>query len=650
MASDARREADGDVAAGVTQDSFQRYLHAVVEAVPCAVSVKLASDLSYVVVNRAARELLGARLGALGKTDRDLFPAREARRIQSDDQCVLASGVAGPVIVDDLTTSRGIRRFSTQKFPVVGIEGASDLLITVSEDVTASAQLLSNTNMWEEVFEHSARGMVVGRPDGTTLDLMNPAFAQLFGSTLEELAGRPLLDIFDPSVHDTVIAMLELVRADGQRRFETLCRRKNGSTFPAVIEATAAKSADGTARYRVIRIQDVSLLKSQEQTLRHDRDQAERANAAKSLFIAAMSHELRTPLNVILGFSQVMQLDDLTATQAESVGHILQAGRHLLAIIDDALDISRVESEGIALTLQPVRVTTIVGSVLALMQPLAESAGIRMVNESKNSRLYAMADQHRLLQVLLNLTTNAINYNVPGGEVRLHVARRSRSVNISVTDSGLGIPPGSAKRLFVPFDRLGREGSNIEGTGLGLSLSKALAEAMGGTITAAPNEGPGTTFTLALEACPPSERVLGSSWTLTATEDRLQQVLFIEGSLASIGLMEEVLRLRPHLGILNAMQAGIGIQLARHHQPDVIILDANLPDLTGEETVRRLSKDPRTRDIPLIMAGAAGGARHSAAPTKHRPQVYLTNPIQISELLAAIDAVIGTREDVQIQG
>jgi CheY-like chemotaxis protein len=340
-----------------------------------------------------------------------------------------------------------------------------------------------------------------------------------------------------------------------------------------------------------------------------------------------------------------MQLGDLTPAQAENVGHIVEAGRHLRAVIDDVLDISKVESRAIALTLQPVRVATIVGSALALVQPLADAAGIRLINESKNSRLYAMADQHRLLQVLLNLATNAINYNVPGGEVRVKVGRQSRTVNISVVDSGLGIPPGSSQRLFAPFDRLGREGGEVEGTGLGLSLSKVLAEAMGGTITAAPNDGQGTTFTLTLEASPSSDRALGSSWALAGVEGKPQQVLFIDDSLASIALMEEVLRLRPHLGVLNAMQAGIGLELARHHQPDVIILDANLPDLTGKETLRRLANDPRTRGIPVIMAGAIAQPRDQTTPPKRRRLVYLTEPIQIAELLGAIDAVLGVSKE-----
>jgi CheY-like chemotaxis protein len=168
---------------------------------------------------------------------------------------------------------------------------------------------------------------------------------------------------------------------------------------------------------------------------------------------------------------------------------------------------------------------------------------------------------------------------------------------------------------------------------------------MGGTITAAPNDGQGTTFTLTLEASPSSDRALGSSWALAGVEGKPQQVLFIDDSLASIALMEEVLRLRPHLGVLNAMQAGIGLELARHHQPDVIILDANLPDLTGKETLRRLANDPRTRGIPVIMAGAIAQPRDQTTALRRRRLVYLTEPIQIAELLGAIDAVLGVSKE-----
>ena len=514
----------------------------------------------------------------------------------------------------------------------------------VSEQVTAEPQRPGDATIWQHVFEHSSRGIVVGLPDGTTLQLMNSAFARLFGSTVEELSGSPLMDVFEPSVHSNVAAMLELARRNEQHKFETLCRRKDGTTFPAVVEVTAVKEADGTVHYRVIRIEDVSLLKSRERALRDDRDEANRANTAKSLFVASLSHELRTPLNVILSFAQVMQFDDLSPIQAESVAHILQAGNHLLAVIDEALDISSVESGRITLTLEPVLVSGILNSVEELMQPLAETAGIRLVNESKRSALCAVADKHRLQQILLNLTTNAINYNVPDGEVRFRIRRQGGMVNISVIDTGLGIPPGRSHRVFVPFDRLGREAMNIEGTGLGLSLSKGLAEAMGGTIIAAPNAGPGTTFTLTLGASR-SARGAGQSAVAPAVEEERGQVLFIVDSPASIELIGAIHDHRPGLRVLSAMQAGIGLELARYHHPDVIVLDAYLPDLTGEETRLRLSKDQRMNAIPVIMASAEARRRKHDVPLTEGDPAQRTKRIEISELLAAVDASLGAGED-----
>ena len=203
----------------------------------------------------------------------------------------------------------------------------------------------------------------------------------------------------------------------------------------------------------------------------------------------------------------------------------------------------------------------------------------------------------------------------------------------------------------MPFDRLGREQGNVEGTGLGLSLSKALVEAMGGSISASRNSGPGTTFKVALEACPAYGATRGEPHSAFADVGRRHpQILFIEDSLASIGLIEEILQLRPSIGVLTAMQAGIGLQLARHHQPGLIILDAYLPDLTGAETARRLAEDPRTRDIPVIMASTEAKPRRGTSSLKNRSRTHLTKPIESRELLAAIDDLFGPGREFGLPG
>lgn len=621
-----------------------QFLDFIVDAIPCLVFVKRADDLTYVRINRVAREALGlSGSSVIGKTDLEVLAFEDAARIQADDRRVVASRAMGEAFEEELRTRRGARWFCTRKVPVVGVEGLPEVLLTFSEDITEQRELRTTSEMWDQVFHHAERGIVVGSPDGDTLEMMNPAFPLMFGYTLEELAGKPLIDIFAPEARADVPAMFELVRLSGQHTFESVCVRKDGGTFPVLVDATSVKDALGNVHHRAIRVQDTTLLKSKERALRADRTEAERANEAKSQFLSRMSHELRTPLNVILGFAQVMQLDGLNGTQDESVGHILQSGRHLLALIDEALDISRVESGHLALSLEAVKVAEPVLEVLGLLRQMAETDGVRLFGSDVDSGCYVIADRHRLKQVLMNLVANAIKYNVRGGYVRVECKREGPVAAISVTDTGIGFPKGSTDRLFSPFDRLGQEAGEVEGTGLGLSLSKALVEAMGGSITAAPNTEAGSVFTVRLKA---SERADAAPEAFEPVADGHGQpsteglVLYIEDNLANFRLVEQVLARRPGVRVLPAMQARMGLQLALDHQPDLILLDLHLPDMSGEETLQRLFRNPMTRSIPVVIASADATPRRLQRLLSLGARAYLTKPIDIRLLLETIDSLL----------
>ncbi len=603
------------------------------------VFVKSARDLKFIRVNSTAQKLLGlSEPELIGKTDRDIFPPGEAARIQRDDWTVLDAGNVGPVFEESLITRFGRRWFWTQKVPVPGIDGRPDLLLTFSEDVTEQRGLRTASQMWEQVFHDAERGIVVGTPDGTTLDLMNPAFARMHGYTVEELAGTPLLDIFAPEARRAVPAMLELVRRDGQHTFESFHLRKNGTAFPVLVDATAVKDAQGNVQYRALNVQDISQLKSAERGLRADRAEAERANEAKSQFLSRMSHELRTPLNVILGFAQVMQLDDLTPSQSENVDHILQAGRDLLALIDDVLDISRVESGKMALSVESVGVAEMAEEVLRLMRPLADRHGVRVAQTTPECDYRVFADRQRLKQVLLNLVSNGIKYNVRGGYLTVECVATESEVSISVSDTGVGIPNDSVERLFAPFERLGKEGTQIEGTGLGLSISKSLVEAMGGTISAARRAQQGSVFTVHLKRSQlPQGDPAPAATNAESSGGATGLVLYIEDNLASFQLVEKVLSQRPGVKVLPAMQAGIGLQLAQDYQPDLILLDLHLPDMTGEEVLQQLRHNPQTWSIPVVVASADATSRRLERLLELGAKVYLTKPIDVRELLDTID-------------
>ena len=373
--------------------------------------------------------------------------------------------------------------------------------------------------------------------------------------------------------------------------------------------------------------------------------EADRANLAKSEFLSRMSHELRTPLNAILGFAQLLELDAASAEQQESVGQILRAGRHLLGLINEILDISRIEAGRLQLSLEPVPVQETVRQAIELVQPSAAEAHVTVRAEAIGEALHVQADRQRLQQVLLNLLSNGVKYNRAGGTVTVACRETTaRWLRIEVTDTGQGITADKLARLFTPFDRLGAEASAVEGTGLGLALSKSLVEAMGGALQVRSQPEEGCTFwvELAVVAGPGEREVAAVSAPVVeeAGPREAQKILYIEDNLSNLTLVESILSRRPGTTVLSAMQGRVGVDLARDHRPALILLDRHLPDIPGEEVFRQLQADSRTRDIPVIVLSA------DAMPSRMRQfldggvRAYLTKPLDVPALLAAIDEVL----------
>ena len=374
--------------------------------------------------------------------------------------------------------------------------------------------------------------------------------------------------------------------------------------------------------------------------------EADRANLAKSEFLSRMSHELRTPLNAILGFAQLLELDAASAEQQESVGQILRAGRHLLGLINEILDISRIEAGRLQLSLEPVPVQETVRQAIELVQPSAAEAHVTVRAEAIGEALHVQADRQRLQQVLLNLLSNGVKYNRAGGTVTVACRETTaRWLRIEVTDTGQGITADKLARLFTPFDRLGAEASAVEGTGLGLALSKSLVEAMGGTLKVRSEPEVGCTFSVELAVvAAPAEREPIAPVSAPAVDERqpgeAQKILYIEDNLSNLTLVESILARRPGTTVLSAMQGRVGVDLARDHRPALILLDRHLPDIPGEEVFRQLQADSRTRDIPVIVLSA------DAMPSRMRQfldggvRAYLTKPLDVPELLAAIDEAL----------
>jgi signal transduction histidine kinase/ActR/RegA family two-component response regulator len=388
------------------------------------------------------------------------------------------------------------------------------------------------------------------------------------------------------------------------------------------------------------------------QELQRANEKLRAANSAKNDFLSRMSHELRSPLGAIMGFGQLLEFADLEEQHKQKVAMILKASRHLLGIVDEVLDISRVEEGTLSISAEAIAVEPLIDDALDLTRPLAEGMEV-VIHDPQLSGAggYVFADNQRLKQVLINLLANAIKYNRRGGEVSVAVASVDGSdrVRISVADTGRGLDQASIEKLFVPFERLGAAVSGIEGTGLGLAVSRSLIEAMGGTIAAASTPGVGSVFWVELDR---SEAVAvdvpsGDEDPLLAVraypgEER--RLLYIEDAVANVQVIEGILERRPSVRLIPAMLGRLGLDLAREHLPHLILLDLHLPDLSGEEVLDELRTDEATRDIPVAIL-SADATRDRAQFLAAGTQAYLTKPIDLRRLLEIFDQFLAVERE-----
>ncbi len=374
----------------------------------------------------------------------------------------------------------------------------------------------------------------------------------------------------------------------------------------------------------------------------------EQATRAKSDFLSSMSHELRTPLNAILGFGEILVSEDIPSTplkKIEFTHHILKAGRHLLALINEILDLTHVESGKMTLYLEPVAIADVLLECQKMTEPMGKKRTVHMAFAPGRGQ-HVQADPMRLKQVLLNLLSNAIKYNRDGGSVVVDVAVvENGRIRISVQDSGIGLHVAQLNELFQPFNRLGQERGPTEGTGIGLVLTKRLVELMGAEIGVNSTPGIGSTFWIELQSAAP--RALGKHAVDEAGLMPIKQpnasrltLLYVEDNLASLKLVQEIIGFRADLRMLSAPDGKLGQELAMAHLPDVILLDLNLPGLSGHEVQKRLQNDPRTQHIPVIALTAdamQSDIERGLAAGFFR---YLSKPINLAEFGDAIDQAL----------
>lgn len=487
-----------------------------------------------------------------------------------------------------------------------------------------------------------------------TILYVNEAGAQYAQRQRAELMGHKLMAVFPGIEQSAVFALYRQVMAE-----RTPLRQEVGFQFPdgsvrwfelcvtPTQEGISSLGLDISERRQLAQRQEIATAQLERQVaertadLQAALDAARQASAAKSTFLSGMSHELRTPMNAILGFSQLLQMQALPDRQMGMVTEIRRAGQHLLALIDDLLDLTRVEAGKVPLSIAPVALADVVSEALSITQDHVERMGIELVNHCA-AEACVLADAVRLRQVIVNLLTNAAKYNREHGRVTIETAvTGDQRLRLSVSDTGQGIPPEQMPRLFHTFERLGAERSGIQGSGIGLALTKQLTELMGGTIGVSSTVGVGSTFWIELPLAQ------GGAATEVVALPRVDEarspvplnVLYIEDNPANLKVVEDLFTTRPHWHLLTAETGPAGLAQAASAPLDAILLDIHLPGMDGYEVLQALRSDSRTRSIPVIALSADAMPEQVARGLQAGFQAYLAKPLDLQRLLAALDAL-----------
>ncbi len=463
-------------------------------------------------------------------------------------------------------------------------------------------------------------GPVVGASYATLLDAELETL-DLGGDTLESTRARRM------AYHDAPTGSIDV-------------RTRDGRSLRVVDRITPERG-------RVRTIYDLTDDVRRQTELDDARRTAEAANAAKTEFLRSMSHELRTPLNAVLGFTQLIQRDPTLGERPKRlVEHVARGGEHLLRLIDDVLDLARVEAGAVPLSLEPVALSTVLAEVRTTLAAMAQTRHIRVMLDEDNEPLVAHADRTRLVQIVLNFGSNAIKYGKTEGEVVLRAGRTGDRARISVRDDGPGIPRARQDRLFQVFYRAGQETGPIEGTGIGLALSQRLASMMEGRVGFESQEGAGSEFWVELpleraQSTPTFERGEGGARREGALRDAT--VLYVEDNPANLAFMEELMMDFPHVQLLTAPTGELGLDLAVAVVPTVVILDINLPGMSGFEVLRHLRANERTRAIPVVALSASAMQRDVRRAEEAGFARYLTKPVKVDELVSTLESLLERR-------
>jgi PAS domain S-box-containing protein len=511
------------------------------------------------------------------------------------------------------------------------------------------------------LIESNIDALMTTDPAGIITDV-NKQMEALTDCTRDELIGAPFKSYFtDPERAEAGIKLV--LDAKKVTDYELTARARDGKETVVSYNATTfydrdrklqgvfAAARDVTERKRLDRV-----LQEQNVELESAKSAAEKANLAKSDFLSSMSHELRTPLSAILGFAQLIESGSPppTTAQKRSVGQILKAGWYLLDLINEVLDLALIESGKLSVSLEPVSLADVMLECQAMIEPQAKKRGIGMTFPRFEIPYFVSADRTRVKQVLINLLSNAVKYNKLDGTVVVDcIASSSGRIRIGVTDSGEGLTAEKIAQLFQPFNRLGKEASGEEGTGIGLMVSKRLVEVMGGAIGVESTVGTGSVFWIDLDLTPEPEAAAGKAEPTALAQARAQSgaplrtLLYVEDNPANLMLVEDLVARRPDLRLLSARDAASGIEIARASQPDLILMDINLPGISGIAALTILAQDLLTAHIPVIALSANAMPHDIERGLEAGFFRYLTKPIKVNEFMETLDVALRLAQTAQ---
>jgi signal transduction histidine kinase/ActR/RegA family two-component response regulator len=568
-----------------------------------------------------------------------------------------------------------------------GIVNGDPLAAEVAAEV-GSRELLLKVGALQDAIFSSANFSIIAADERGVIQLFNVGAERMLGYAVADVVNKITpADISDPQevivraktlsleLATTITPGFEALVFKASRGIEDIYEltyiRKDGSRFPAVVSVTALRDdqggiigylligTDNTAG-KEVEVERQRIERALQETnveLEGARSAAEKANLAKSDFLSSMSHELRSPLNAILGFAQLMESASPapTAAQTESIAQILQAGWYLLKLIDEILDLAAIESGAASPSKEAVSLSEILLECQTMMEPRARQFDVLMTFPPFDDHIYVWGDRTRLKQILINLLSNAIKYNRPQGTVVVDCSLSNPGrVRFCVRDAGEGLSPEKLAQLFQPFNRLGQETGGVVGTGIGLVVTKRLVELMDGSLEVSSTVGVGSTFCCDLPVAQPpqlsarDDEVPVPPKTEVTSVTRLRTLLYVEDNPANLMLVERLIARRPDMQLLSAITGTLGVELARVHQPQVILMDINLPGISGIKALKQLREDTATAHIPVIALSANAMPHDVAKGVEVGFFGYLTKPIKIQDFTDILNAALEFAEKRQI--